>query len=266
MLDYGRYQVLGTLIDTVDYEAAAARILYAAHYRQPLSVCALPVASVISGVRDPQHNYRLNQLDLALADGQPVRWALQWLHGVKLPERVYGPTLMLDVCEACAKQGLPIFLYGNTAELLPVLSEKLCSRFPALQIAGVQAGYYRPMTLAEDQALIAAIKHSQARVVFVGLGGQRQETWIYEHHLSLAMPLIGVGAAFDFHAERLRQASTWMQAHGLEWLFRLSQEPRRLWRRYLLGNPLYLLLLLLQLLKLYQPPLALTPPGITRVG
>jgi exopolysaccharide biosynthesis WecB/TagA/CpsF family protein len=247
MIDRGKRNILGVRIDAVDYRAAVERIIVAARARRPMAVSALAVHGVVTGVLDPTHRFRLNQFDLLTPDGQPVRWALNWLHRTCLPERVYGPTLMLQVCQRSAEEQLPIFLYGGTAEVLDRLRCNLVKRLPNLSVAGVQPSQFRRLSPAERDDMAAAIRASGAAITFVGLGCPRQEVWAFELRQALSMPVVAVGAAFDFHAGRLPQAPRAWQDRGLEWLFRLLTEPRRLWKRYLLLNPLYLSLLLLQL-------------------
>ena len=268
MIDRGKKDVLGVRIDAVDYAAAVERIIDAARERRPLAVSALAVHGVMTGVLDRVHRYRLNQFDLLVPDGQPVRWALNWLHRARLADRVYGPSLMLRVCERAAEEGLPVFLFGGTAELLDSLRANLLRRFPGLKLAGEMPSRFRRLTEAERDETVAAIRASGAAITFVGLGCPRQEVSAYELRQALAMPVLAVGAAFNFHAGQLAQAPGWLQARGLEWFFRLSREPRRLWKRYLLLNPLYLLLLALQFLRLYSPDArrALPPSEEVRYG
>jgi exopolysaccharide biosynthesis WecB/TagA/CpsF family protein len=246
VIERGRHNILGVGIDAVDYDAAIERIITAARERRPLAVSALAVHGVLTGVLDRAHSYRLNRFDLLVPDGQPVRWALNGLYRTRLPERVYGPTLMLRTCARAAEEQLPIFLFGGTADLLADLRANLCHLFPRLPIAGVRPSRFRRVTPAEQAEMVTAIRASGAALTFVGLGCPRQEVWAFESRQALSMPLVAVGAAFSFHAGRLAQAPRFLQARGLEWLFRLLQEPRRLWQRYLLLNPLYLTLLLLQ--------------------
>lgn len=261
MIDRGKKDVLGVRIDAVDYAAAVERVVEAARQRRPLAVSALAVHGVMTGVLDRVHRYRLNQFDLLVPDGQPVRWALNWLHRTRLADRVYGPALMLHVCERAAAEGLPIFLFGGTAELLDALHANLQRRFPGLKVAGVRASRFRRLTESERDETVTAIRASGAAITFVGLGCPRQEVCAYELRQALAMPVLAVGAAFNFHAGQLAQAPGWLQARGLEWFFRLLKEPRRLWKRYLLLNPLYLLLLAMQFLRLYTPdPRRALPP------
>jgi exopolysaccharide biosynthesis WecB/TagA/CpsF family protein len=246
MIDLGKHSVLGVNIDAVDYDAAVDRIAAAAHEGRPLSVSALAVHGVMTGVLDRTHRHRLNEIDLIVPDGQPVRWALGWLHRKKLPDRVYGPNLMLEVCERAAADGLPIYLFGSTPEMLTKLQERLIDRFPSLKIAGSRPSAFRQLTQAERDTVAQEIRASGAKIVFVGLGCPRQEVFAFEMRDLVGVPLLAVGAAFSFHAGILPQAPPTMQRWGLEWMYRLVQEPRRLWKRYVLLNPLYLTLLGLQ--------------------
>lgn len=252
MIDRGKHSVLGVCINAVDYQAAVDRIAKAAEAGQPLAVSALAVHGLMTGVLDSVHRFRLNKFDLLVPDGQPVRWALNWLHRTKLKERVYGPELMLQTCERAARDGLPIFLFGGSEKLLETLSQQLLLKFPELKIAGTLASRFRTLSTEERDALVTEIRSSGAKITFVGLGCPRQEVSTYELRDKLAMPILAVGAAFNFHAGELSQAPPRMQRWGLEWLYRLAMEPRRLWRRYMLLNPLYVGLLCLQATGLYR--------------
>lgn len=253
MIDQGKRDVLGVYVDAVDYEASVERILSAARGRRSMAVSALAVHGVMTGVTDRSHRYRLNRFDLLVPDGQPVRWALRWLHRVKLPDRVYGPNLMLKICKRAAEEKKPVFFFGGTQPMLDALQANLKNRFPALQIAGAQASRFRRLSPDERDQLVRTIRKSGARITFVGLGCPRQEVWAYEFCDTLSMPVVAVGAAFSFHAGMLPQAPSVLQKRGLEWFYRLIQEPRRLWRRYLFLNPMYLTLLLLQWTRLRRP-------------
>jgi exopolysaccharide biosynthesis WecB/TagA/CpsF family protein len=251
MIDRGRHNVLGIRISAVDYEAGVERILRAARQRQPLAASALAVHGLMTGALDATHRHRLNEIDVLLPDGQPVRWALNRLHGAELPDRVYGPNLMLELCRRAAVEQLPVFMFGGDEVLLGELTARPRERIPGVPIAGTRASRFRTLDAAEQAALVEEIRASGARLVFVGIGCPRQEVFVYELRPALGIPLVAVGAAFAFHAGRLPQAPPWMQRRGLEWLFRLAAEPRRLWRRYLYLNPLFVGLLLLQLTGLY---------------
>lgn len=244
--------VLGIGVNAIDYETAVQQIMVAGHHRRSMTVTALAVHGVMTGVLDEEHNYRLNQFDLVCPDGQPVRWALNLLHGSGLKDRVYGPELTLRVCRACAEQDLPIYLFGGTEEMLAKLSERLPQKFPNLKIAGMRASRFRTLEPAERDELAEEINSSGAGVCFVGLGCPRQEIFAYEMRTRIKMPMLAVGAAFAFHAGMLPQAPPWMQKNGLEWLYRMLREPRRLWKRYAYTNPLFLTLLASQRLGIYR--------------
>jgi exopolysaccharide biosynthesis WecB/TagA/CpsF family protein len=255
-----RFNILGVGVHALDYQQATDCIIEAARGKRPFAVTALAVHGVMTGRDDPNHRTRLNRLDLITPDGQPVRWALNWLHKTKLTDRVYGPFLTLRVCERAAAEGLSIFLYGSDAETLGALSAALRRRCPNLSIAGTRPSRFRQATEEEWAGDVAAIRTSNADVVFCGLGCPRQETWVYEMRSQLDRPLIAVGAAFAFWSGRQAMAPAWMQRVGLEWLFRFSREPTRLWRRYLILNPRYLAGLARQTLcpRTFDPPA--TPP------
>ncbi len=246
MIDRGRHDLLGVGIDAVDYEAAVARIMDAAEAGTRLTVAALAVHGVMTGVLDREQRYRLNALDLVVPDGQPVRWAIDFFHHTRLPDRVYGPDLTLAVCEAAAERGLPVYFYGSRADVVFRLSDNLKRRIPSLQVAGCEPSRFRRLSPSERDEVVHSIRGSGAAITFVGLGCPRQETWVYEMGPLLSMPSIAVGAAFDFHSGSLPQAPGWMQDHGLEWLFRFAREPKRLWRRYLFLNPAFMFLVLMQ--------------------
>jgi exopolysaccharide biosynthesis WecB/TagA/CpsF family protein len=239
MISRGKRNVLGVSVDVIDYESAVDQIVAAARTRQAFAVTALAVHGVMTGATDPEQRFRLNQFDLVVPDGQPVRWALNLLHSAKLTDRVYGPTLMLKLCESCAKEALPIYLYGSSADVLTKLRQRLQSSFPSLKVAGSQPSRFRRVTADEKQEIVQTIRDSGAQVVFAGLGCPRQEVWAYEYREALSLPVVAVGAAFDFHAGTVPQAPDTLQRAGLEWAYRLSKEPKRLWRRYALLNPLY---------------------------
>jgi N-acetylglucosaminyldiphosphoundecaprenol N-acetyl-beta-D-mannosaminyltransferase len=264
MIAAGKRSVLGVLVDVVDYEAATGQVLAAARDRRPFALTALAVHGVMTGVQDPAHNARLNSFDLVTPDGQPVRWALNLLHGARLTDRVYGPTLTLKVLERCAAEGLPVYLYGSTEPTLNRLVPALERMFPALKLAGVEPSKFRAAQPGEAADIAERIRSSGARVALVGLGCPRQEIFAYAMRPLLDVPLLAVGAAFDYHAGLLRNPPEWMQRYALEWLWRLGLEPRRLWRRYVLLNPAYLARLAAQKLGLWKatpPPAATAPLG-----
>lgn len=246
MLNLGKRNVLGILIDAVDYEAAVAFVFGCVRQKHGAIISALAVHGVMTGKMDPEHKFRLNSFDLLVPDGQPVRWVMNWLYGTKLRDRVYGPTLMQKICERAASAGTPIYLYGSTNTILTSLVESLTMKFPGIRIVGSEPSVFRRLSPDEKTAIEQRIRLTGASIVFVGLGCPRQETFAYELRNTVSVPVLAVGAAFPFLAGLLPQAPRWMQDLGLEWLFRLLVEPRRLWRRYLYLNPAYLVLVALQ--------------------
>jgi len=262
MLSPPRFNILGVGVHALDYQQATACIVDAAREKRPFAVTALAVHGVMTGRDDPNQRTRLNRLDLITPDGQPVRWALNWLHKTKLTDRVYGPFLTLRVCERAAAEGLSIFLYGSDSDTLAALSDTLQQRCPGLRIAGARPSRFRPATEAEWAEDVAALRASDADIIFCGLGCPRQETWVYEMRAHIDRPLVAVGAAFSFWSGRQPMAPEWMQCAGLEWLFRLSREPLRLWRRYLILNPRYLAGIIRQKLspRAFESPTAPSEP------
>lgn len=203
-------------------------------------ICVTSVHGVIMAQDDPEVARVLNEADIATPDGMPVVWAIRSF-GHRQQQRVYGPTLMLEICRNAERTGDRIFLYGGRGDTLPLLVDRLGEKFPNLRIAGSYSPPFRALTAEEDAAVQRQIIDSQADIVFVGISTPKQEKWMYNHRERLpGLTLIGVGAAFDFHAGRTRQAPPWMQRNGLEWLFRLISEPARLWKRYLLITPRFL--------------------------
>jgi exopolysaccharide biosynthesis WecB/TagA/CpsF family protein len=250
MIHTGKKNVCGILIDEIDYEGAIEYVIRAAKAGRSASISALAVHGLMTGALDEEHKHRLNNLDVVLPDGQPVRWALNLLYKSPLRDRCYGPNLTLYLCERAAREGLPVFLYGATPAILGAMQSNLRKKMPNLKIAGAETSKFRRLTPEEKVELAERIKASGATMVFVGLGCPRQEVFVYEMRDLLPMPALAVGAAFPFIAGEVRQAPRWIQDLGMEWFFRLCMEPRRLWRRYVYLNPAYVTLLTLQLLGL----------------
>lgn len=257
MLEEGRHRVIAAGVDAVDYEAAVARIMAAAREGRGYSVSALAVHGVMTTVLDRSQRTRVARLDLVTPDGQGVRWALNLLHGTSLADRVYGPRLMEEVCRACAAEGRSVFLYGSTADTLERLAGNLGARVPGLEIAGCQPSRFGTTSADEQRDIAAAIRASGASVVFVGLGCPRQEVFCYEYRDLLSLPCLAVGAAFDYHAGTLQEPPAWVQRRGLHGFYRAAQEPRRLWKRFLLLPPVFCALVAAQ--RVGFPGLA--PPG-----
>jgi N-acetylglucosaminyldiphosphoundecaprenol N-acetyl-beta-D-mannosaminyltransferase len=209
-------------------------------------ICVTSVHGIVTARRDLELRMALNNADVTTPDGMPVVWALRSF-GARGQQRVYGPTLMLRLCEAAVIRGHRIFLYGGRSEVLSVLCVKLKARYPELRIAGTYSPPFRVLTQAEDEHVKQVISDSGADLVFIGISTPKQEKWMAVHQRDFpGKVLVGVGAAFDFHAMRVRQAPRWMQQAGLEWFFRMLMEPARLWKRYLLVTPQFLPLWALQ--------------------
>jgi N-acetylglucosaminyldiphosphoundecaprenol N-acetyl-beta-D-mannosaminyltransferase len=217
-------------------------------------ICVTSVHGVISAVLDSRLKSVFNAADMAAPDGMPVVWALRSF-GEKAQERVYGPDLMLALCADAERQGHRLYFYGGHDDILRNLLQRLRAKFPNLAIAGEHSPPFRPLTPEEDEQCVRAILDSDADIVFLGLSTPKQDRWMNEHRGRLpGVVMAGVGAAFDFHAGRVRQAPLWMRRSGLEWSFRLLMEPARLWKRYLLVTPLFLPLWGLQKLGVLKYP------------
>ena len=232
--------VLGVGVNPTTYAESVAAIMAAARERRSYAVTALATHGLMEAAGDRDFARVLRGIDVVTPDGQPVRWALNRLHDTRLDDRVYGPFLMLRLCAAAAEQEVAIYLYGSTPRTCELLAAALRARFPALRIAGVSPDRFREATPAEDAADVELITSSGAGLVFVGRGCPRQERWVAAHRGRVPAAMIAVGAAFDYIAGTLPVPPPWMQASGLEWLYRLRREPRRLWRRYLSTNSAFL--------------------------
>lgn len=234
-------QVLDTPLAISDYSGVLAWMRSTILAGERGWVSAAAVNLVMSAVDQPQVRAAVDSATLIVPDGQPLVWALHAL-GHRSATRIYGPELMARFCALAAQDGTPMYLYGGRDEQrLALLRTQLTGRFEGLRVAGSFAPPFRPLTDREREEVAAEINASGAQVVWVGTGQPKQELWMAQMRPLLQAPLlVGVGAAFDFHAGLLAQAPPWMQRNGLEWLFRLSREPRRLWRRYASQNPRFL--------------------------
>lgn len=251
-MEFETRNLFGVNYALVDYERASDLIIEKAVRKKSFSVSALAVHGLVISVRSQEIGEKIRRIDMIVPDGQPIRWALNSLFHVGLKDRVYGPTLTLHVLRKANRKHLNVYLYGSTKKSLDGLTEYISGHFEEIKICGIHPDRFREATPEEDEKDIQAIIDSKAHIVLVGRGCPRQDIWVAEHRDRLDAVLLAVGAAFDFIAGTLRQAPGWMQKNGLEWLFRLSQEPGRLWKRYLFTNSYFLYLWLKK--KLFSKP------------
>ncbi|MBQ0921628.1 WecB/TagA/CpsF family glycosyltransferase [Hydrogenophaga aromaticivorans] len=240
--------VIGTPIDSLSWQQALARLYCWAAERQSRYVCICNVHSVVTARQDQIFSKVIREADMATPDGAPVAWLMRRL-GVTSQERINGPDLMWHYCAEAAMRNESIYLYGGQQSTLDILQKKLLGHFPGLKIAGSYSPPYRPLNAEEDAAVVEAINASGAGTVWVSLGCPKQEKWMAEHRGSIQAVMVGVGAAFDYHAGTIQRAPQWMQRNGLEWLHRLASEPQRLWKRYLVTNSLFIYFATIQLIK-----------------
>jgi N-acetylglucosaminyldiphosphoundecaprenol N-acetyl-beta-D-mannosaminyltransferase len=207
-------------------------------HREKGYVCVAATHTIMVCNEDQELREAVLNASLTLPDGQPLVWAMNALGG-DLEQRVYGPELMARYCARAAETGTRMYLYGGRNQgALVQLALNLRQRFPGVKIVGGYSPPFRDLSEEEEDAIVAEMNHSRADVVWIGVGAPKQEKWMAAMRERLDAPvLVGVGAAFDFHAGLVPQAPMWMQSAGLEWTFRLAHEPRRLWRRYARYNP-----------------------------
>lgn len=230
--------VLGAQIDALPWDRTMPRLLGWADARESRYVTICNVHVVVSASRDAAYRDIINGSDMATPDGAPVAWMLRRQGFVGQP-RISGPDLMWALCERAAAESLPVYCYGSTESTLALLEARLRAAFPALKMT-MDSPPFRVLSAEEDAAAVERIHASGAGIVFVGLGCPKQERWMAAHRGTIHAVMIGVGAAFDFHAGTVQRAPAWMRNNGLEWLHRLASEPGRLWKRYLVTNTLFL--------------------------
>ena len=240
--------ILGMRLDATNYAEAAGSVIGWARAGESRYLCAASVNNVMEAHDSRDFLRIMNEADLVTPDGMPLVWGLRLL-GAREATRVYGPDLTPVVLGAAERAGVPVGFYGASPGTLERLFAVVRRRYPALEIAYALAPPFRPLTPAEDAAVVGRIRSSGARILFVGLSTPKQERWMAAHRGRIPAVMLGVGAAFDFLAGVKPQAPFWMRDSGLEWLFRLACEPRRLGRRYLKHNPRFAALFALQLLE-----------------
>lgn len=245
--------ILGMNVSRTDYNHASELICQWSRRRLSKYVCVANVSSVMEAYDSPRFQRVMNEADLVTPDGMPLVWGLRLL-GRSDASRVYGPELMPLLLEKAAERGLTVGFYGTAPETLKRLLKVVRTRYPELRIGYGYSPPFRTLTRAEDEAICRDIRDSGAQMLFVGLNTPKQDDWMAKHRGRVPSVMLGVGAAFDFLAGSKRQAPRWMRSSGLEWLFRLITEPRRLWKRYLKHNPRFVVLFALQLLRVRKFP------------
>jgi N-acetylglucosaminyldiphosphoundecaprenol N-acetyl-beta-D-mannosaminyltransferase len=240
--------ILEAFIDALSWDDAIGQIMQWGEKHESRYVCICNVHSVVTTTSDIEFKIAVNSADMATPDGAPVDWALRRL-GFSMQERINGPDLMWKYLAEAERVGQTVFFYGSTPITLEKLGKELAKHFPHLRVGGLHAPPFRPLATQEDEAIVNMINASGANVVFVGLGCPKQEKWMAEHRGRINAVMIGVGAAFDYHSGMVKRAPLWWQNNGLEWLYRLGSEPRRLFKRYMVTNTLFIVRFTRQLLK-----------------
>jgi N-acetylglucosaminyldiphosphoundecaprenol N-acetyl-beta-D-mannosaminyltransferase len=249
-----RGNILGVEVSAINMEMALDQMAQWIASRQQAYVCVTPAHAVMACYNQPELRRIYNHSGLTTPDGMAIVWLLRWL-GHRQVERVYGPDLLLAACERFMERGVRHFFYGAEPGVAERLVARLQAQNPGLVVAGIESPPFRALTAEEDAAVVERIRAASPDIVWVGIGSPRQEMWMAAHLERLHAPvLVGVGAAFDFLSGNKPQAPRWLQRSGLEWLFRLGSEPARLWRRYVLGYPLFVVLVGLQMLGLRKYP------------
>jgi len=234
------FYILKVKVSAIDLHEACSLVEEAVFKKQKKYICVCPVSTIMECERDEKVLTSVNGADLVTPDGMPVVW-LGRLHGHKHIRRVYGPELMSMICAISAKKGYRVYFYGATQNVLDKLRKNLTAKYPGLTVSGMFAPPFRQLSEDEDKKAVEEINRSNSDIIWVGLGSPKQDLWMRKHRQAINAPvMVGVGAAFDFLAGTKPQAPHWMRQSGLEWLFRLVTEPKRLWRRYLIDNFLFI--------------------------
>lgn len=239
-----KYPVFGVKFCSTDYDEASELIISKAKSNTSYTVSALAVHGLTEAYKNPKFKEVVNAIDMVLPDGQPIKWTLNSYYKLHLKDRVSGPDLTLYVLDKANKYKLKLFLYGSTKNTLDQFSAFIKRNYPEVEICGIHPDRFRDATQAEDQKDIEQINNSGAHIVFVGRGCPRQEYWVAAHKDKVNAAMMAIGAVFDFYAGVLKRAPKWMQDAGLEWLYRMMQEPGRMWKRNLNTFPLFIYLYL----------------------
>jgi N-acetylglucosaminyldiphosphoundecaprenol N-acetyl-beta-D-mannosaminyltransferase len=234
-----RGRVLGVGVDVLEWGCAVERIASWAHSGESRYVSICDAHSIVLASRDETHGRHIRSADMVTPDGWPVAWMLRCTADPS-QRRINGPDLMWRLLGRAEADGLKVFFYGTTEATLAALRERLQREFPRLQMVGMHSPPFRPLSAEEDERDVQMINASGAQLVMTGLGCPKEDRWMYEHRGRVQAVTLGIGAGIDFWAGNVRRAPMWMREHGLEWVFRLGCEPRRLWRRYLVHNSLFI--------------------------
>jgi len=243
-----RLRVVSLDTTVIDIDSAIQCIAEMARARRSAYVCFSTVHMVMEAYDDPEFAARVNAADMTVTDGMPLVW-MQRRQGREDGGRVRANDLMIKLCEYAAENNLKVGFYGGRQEVIDAIKERAGNELPDLQVAYAYSPPFRPLTGEEDAAITEEIKNSGAQILFMGLGCPKQENWMAAHRGKIPAVMLGVGASFDFYAGNVKECPQWLQNIGLEWLYRLAQEPRRLWYRYLILNPRFMFLAARQLLK-----------------
>ena len=242
------HTILRQRIDYTTYDLAVKEILHLSKEKKSAYICIAIVHMVMESYDNKEYCEMVNAATLITPDGMPLVWALRRL-GIRKAERVYGPTLMMELLKECANNNIPVGLYGGKEEVLNILLERLPIDYPRLKISYAVSPPFRKLKNDEEEKIISDMVLSGSKIIFIGLGCPKQEIWMAKNSKYLPMPLLGVGAAFNFLAFPNTQAPKIFQRTGLEWLFRLFTEPRRLWFRYLYNNPRFVIKIIKQIVR-----------------
>ncbi len=240
-------RLLGMRVDATTYDHAVSVVIERSRSGAGGYVCAANVHMVMEAHDQRDFMGIVEGAALVVPDGRPLVWSMRSL-GTRQSDRVYGPSLAMRVCAAAASAGVPVGLYGGHPDGLELLKQRLCLECPGLVCAYAWSPPFAPLSESERDRAIGEITASGARILLVGLGCPKQERWMHEHRARIGAVMLGVGAFFDFYSGRVKQAPAWMQRSGFEWLYRLWQEPRRLFARYAWNNPRFVVLMVMQIL------------------